>query len=48
MDLKNLKKCPKSDGSMTPKTGYMQGYYNTGWFNPKMRSRAAFILVNKQ
>ena len=19
-----------------------QGYYNTGWFNPKMRSRAAF------
>jgi hypothetical protein len=25
-----------------------QGYYNTGWFNPKMRSRAANLLICQQ
>ena len=30
------------DGFRFPLLGNCQGYYNTGWFNPEMRSRAVF------
>ena len=29
-------------GAEVYKAQYDQGYYNTGWFNPEMRSRAVF------
>ena len=27
--------------------GFVQGYYNTGWFNPKMRSRANLLICQQ-